>query len=301
MNWNMSPKYAVEGSAGLLCQPKTKSSSTFFLLEAAWVCEKQNQKHKPPKQQLPPKNTNPTNNKHQTTPSNTVMIARPRVKYETICFFHRLPRSVKARAVRIGSYATERCTKWTSYTVYGTWYSVGRHIKTSKQGNKHNKTKGHPQKCTSRYNSRYATTVIHFPHLDFAEWSGYASLHPAEEHLRGIWGRLRLHALFHAVSQRRGLVKLLALSNFQACRLRKHLMSHVVPDESRPVVVVVVVYLLKLVQSLVLLFCLLDAHSCHRYVLNDYSAPNSCLLVLCTVNHLTPEWSSRCWLTRPRR
>ena len=160
MNWNMSPKYAVEGSAGLLCQPKTKSSSTFFLLEAAWVCEKQNQKHKPPKQQIPPKNTNPTNNKHQTTPSNTVMIARPRVKYETICFFHRLPRSVKARAVRIGSYATERCTKWTSYTVYGTWYSVGRPIKTSKQGNKHNKTKGHPQKCTSCYNSRYATTVL---------------------------------------------------------------------------------------------------------------------------------------------
>ena len=39
--------------------------------------------------------------------------------------------------------------------------------------------------------------------------------------------------------------------------------------------------------------CLLDAHSCRRYTPNDSSAPISCLLVQCTVNDLTPEWSSR--------
>ena len=48
-------------------------------------------------------------------------------------------------------------------------------------------------------------------------WSGGASLHPAEELLRGPLGFVRLVSVSR-VSPRSGLVKLLALSNFQARR-----------------------------------------------------------------------------------
>ena len=37
--------------------------------------------------------------------------------------------------------------------------------------------------------------------ISSATWSGWASLHPAEEHLRGIWGRLSLHVRFAGVSR----------------------------------------------------------------------------------------------------
>ena len=65
-------------------------------------------------------------------------------------------------------------------------------------------------------------------------WSGCASLHHAEEHLRGMRSPYIVHALcmlvFDAVSPRPGLVKLLALSNFQA-RCRSHVIR-VSPDIS---------------------------------------------------------------------
>ena len=65
------------------------------------------------------------------------------------------------------------------------------------------------------------------------------------------------------VSPSPGLVRVLALSNFQARRRFWHLVLCVSPDDSRPVVMVYV--LQDVVQSLVLLSCLLDALSCYRF------------------------------------
>ena len=50
-------------------------------------------------------------------------------------------------------------------------------------------------------------------HVSFTMWSGGASLHLEEEHLRGLW----LRPFVSPVSPSPGLVKLLALSNNQAC------------------------------------------------------------------------------------
>ena len=80
--------------------------------------------------------------------------------------------------------------------------------------------------------------------------------------------------VFHAVSPRPGLVKLLALSNFQArC---EHLVSRVSPDISAS-------FLWSLLISLssVLPYLISDARSCHRYLEpNDCSAPILLLLLV---------------------
>ena len=74
------------------------------------------------------------------------------------------------------------------------------------------------------------------------------------------------HLTFHTVSPSSGLVKLLALSNFQA-RCFWHLVLCVSPDDDRPSC------FKHLVQSLALLSPLLDAPSCHRsYSMTTLSA-----------------------------
>ena len=68
-------------------------------------------------------------------------------------------------------------------------------------------------------------------------------------------------------------------------------MSHVSPDELRPVFLGV---LFDTVQSSVLPSCLLDAHSCHRHLdTQRLLCAEDPLSFLCTVDDLTPEWSSR--------
>ena len=102
--------------------------------------------------------------------------------------------------------------------------------------------------------------VCAFPLLASALLSGCASLHPAEEHLRAEASVL--HApCFTRFHQDLGWLSCLRSPTFR--HAVEHLVSHVSPDELRPVFLGV---LFDTVQSSVLPSCLLDLHSCHRYL-----------------------------------
>ena len=104
------------------------------------------------------------------------------------------------------------------------------------------------------------------------------------EHLRGIWGRLTW------CTPRPGLVKLLALSNFQA-RRRSRCDSRFTGHLGQLFVIIVDIFVIG---ASLLYFgrALFSQVFRTQWLLCPF---------LCTVDDLTPECSSRLWLTRSRR